>query len=228
MVSGLRWRNVSIHSFQAEGDKRYRSNRKHGRCFNPLLPSGRRPDKKLGLDLSWMFQSTPSKRKETNRQGQKRIGEAVSIHSFQAEGDITETVIKLRRVCFNPLLPSGRRPTSLKLLLLCLVFQSTPSKRKETSNFRLTLRLCECFNPLLPSGRRPKTTIANTTILPFQSTPSKRKETIVPAQNNVGVFGFNPLLPSGRRHWKIVIYHFRGMFQSTPSKRKETLVLTLK
>jgi len=126
-----------------------------------------------------MFQSTPSKRKETNRQGQKRIGEAVSIHSFQAEGDITETVIKLRRVCFNPLLPSGRRPKTTIANTTILPFQSTPSKRKETIVPAQNNVGVFGFNPLLPSGRRHWKIVIYHFRGMFQSTPSKRKETLV-------------------------------------------------
>jgi len=80
------------------------------------------------------------------------------------------------------------------------MFQSTPSKRKETKEKLLSVSNNGCFNPLLPSGRRRGIRSEEHHRILFQSTPSKRKETPV-----------SFLLPP-----------FLFEFQSTPSKRKET------
>jgi len=55
--------------------------------FNPLLPSGRRRQAWYRDYDGEMFQSTPSKRKETSDTGVTANTDGVSIHSFQAEGD---------------------------------------------------------------------------------------------------------------------------------------------
>jgi len=101
-----------------------------------------------------MFQSTPSKRKETQNNNRKHYNITVSIHSFQAEGDDSSCAKQCRRFWF----------------------QSTPSKRKETlensylsfqrdvsihsfqaeGDISIDAKVSETisFNPLLPSGRR--------------------------------------------------------------------------
>ena len=78
-----------------------------------------------------MFQSTPSKRKETIILQIRKHMLDVSIHSFQAEGDNYIVRRECMQVCFNPLLPSGRR-----------------------HNYDIFRNALMCFNPLLPSGRR--------------------------------------------------------------------------
>jgi len=126
--------------------------------------------------VNYTFQSTPSKRKETTflfafqvyshvsihsfqAEGDylstyDRHHTDVSIHSFQAEGDSNDTVYVPFLKCFNPLLPSGRRHRGNYFRESREVFQSTPSKRKET----------------LYCKKRMYASV-------FQSTPSKRKET---------------------------------------------------
>ena len=59
--------DVSIHSFQAEGDF----------------------ISQIALCMARQFQSTPSKRKETTSAGDTDGLIYVSIHSFQAEGDMS-------------------------------------------------------------------------------------------------------------------------------------------
>ena len=79
------------------------------------------------------------------------------------------------------------------------LFQSTPSKRKETSASHAVSTVVRSFNPLLPSGRRHSLSCASTGQNSFQSTPSKRKETIRELVHRCNIHRFNPLLPSGRR-----------------------------
>jgi len=124
-------------------------------CFNPLLPSGRR---RLSLSDCLKLYN-------------------VSIHSFQAEGDRLIVAQRDNFICFNPLLPSGRRPLLTTVLEGTLAFQSTPSKRKETSCPRST-GTCQMFQST-PSKRKETyhTCFDTSTYFSFQSTPSKRKET---------------------------------------------------
>ena len=168
---------VSIHSFQAEGDICRTTKTRIYKCFNPLLPSGRRPQRRDAQGRITSFQSTPSKRKET----------------------VWRYHVQPWRRCFNPLLPSGRRLKERFILLRPFPFQSTPSKRKEThfhfahlqdwyvsihsfqaegdGKHGIGITMEKCFNPLLPSGRRPSAYRIYLTPNMFQSTPSKRKET---------------------------------------------------
>ena len=103
--------------------------------FNPLLPNGRRRSYELYV----------------------QVNDVISIHSFQTEGDHFSQSPNHTTRYFNPLLPNGRRRTNLSAWLPLSIFQSTPSKRKETH-----LLFCNLSILIL-----------------FQSTPSKRKETAI-------------------------------------------------
>ena len=124
-------------------------------------------------------------------------------------------------VNFNPLPPHGVRRTSLLLPLTALLFQSTPSTRRET--FQVRQR----------GGLHP-----------FQSTPSPRRETTkesfaawesvisIHSLHTEGDFQavttrggtkhFNPLPPHGGRRLLSLGMILLSLFQSTPSTRRET------
>ena len=126
-----RW--ISIHSLLAEGDH---------------VSSVR-------LTSHFRFQSTPSSRRETRRLRDGHRGDRISIHSLLAEGDRVAHPGGALYVDFNPLPPRGGRRVCTNQLNSDLLFQSTPSSRRETAagGYRL------------PYADR------------FQSTPSSRRET---------------------------------------------------
>ena len=150
-----RLQNISIHSFQTEGDAGGNLKRTQGRIsIHSFQTEG---DSK---DLASRY-----------------IAINISIHSFQTEGDHDALLPSHATEEFQST-PSKRKETScLNSPSFFGTFQSTPSKRKETEKFRCeeihlfisihsfqtegdVLRSHPCgnpgyFNPLLPNGRRP-------------------------------------------------------------------------
>ena len=102
---------ISIHSLHTEGDLRQHRERRLHLYFNPLPPHGGRPFLSASGAHRWIFQSTPSTRRET--------------WSTQP--------IRLTLSHFNPLPPHGGRPNVSKAISSPVPFQSTPSTRRETS-----------------------------------------------------------------------------------------------
>ena len=101
------------------------------------------------------FQSTPSLRKATIGNFGRHHELIISIHTFLAEGDGRNAVVKNHMIhYFNPHLPCGRRPAGLRWL---------PPP--------------EYFNPHLPCGRRLSFCSISCCSVAFQSTPSLRKAT---------------------------------------------------
>ena len=214
---------VSIHAFRGEGD---------------VVPR-RRNRPPVG------FQSTPSGGKATYVRLDVYATRGVSIHAFRGEGDVAAARLFLTqfdfsihafrgegdstpprrpaRGCgFNPRLPGGRRPPSLRL---------APRRGVSIHAFRgegdagIDGRAYPAagFNPRLPGGRRPdllQTTKGRPGVSihafrgegdrravdlrarrrTFQSTPSGGKATRARVVDRVHAGNrFNPRLPGGRR-----------------------------
>ena len=195
-------RRISIHSLLAEGDDPpYASGgMSMAISIHSLLAEG---DNNWAESAArqWLFQSTPSSRRETCSiaagsscgiyfnplppRGGRRVPAItaafsmdISIHSLLAEGDAW-----WRRHA------RGRH-----------LFQSTPSSRRETTNLFLSAPIGANFNPLPPRGGRRRQRQKGQKCITFQSTPSSRRET------RRTTIRLSPPV----------------QFQSTPSSRRET------
>ena len=104
---------VSIHAFRGEGDGL------RG-CNNVFVGE---------------FQSTPSRGKATYFVITfERNASSVSIHAFRGEGDEGAGRAAAIDNGFNPRLPGGRRRRKRLFIRMVVVFQSTPSGGKATTN----------------------------------------------------------------------------------------------
>ena len=147
---------ISIHSLHTEGDHRYSAIFPVPPYFNPLPPHGGRLTCPQNNLTDAIFQSTPSTRRETSQFLQLQFSTHISIHSLHTEGDSKLESDGFIGKHFNPLPPHGGRPCSrLAAQRFSFPFQSTPSTRRETIQFRQGIR----------HFRK------------FQSTPSTRRET---------------------------------------------------
>ena len=81
--------------------------------FNPHLPCGRWLQLFNSVNLSKLFQSTPSLRKVTFPTHIPQYHQLISIHTFLAEGDDIKIWKSTRTTYFNPHLPCGRWRRSL-------------------------------------------------------------------------------------------------------------------
>ena len=122
--------------------------------FNPLPPHGGRPCSGDFQIAAFVFQSTPSTRRETH---------------FRCS---SPTVLLFQST------PSTRRETHC-VVLDCrfMAFQSTPSTRRETSQVQICDVVASHFNPLPPHGGRLRQACLLRSRCTFQSTPSTRRET---------------------------------------------------
>jgi len=125
---------ISIHSLRTEGDLHDRDVDPDGNpfqstpsarretapvyifgkgnlYFNPLPPHGGRPNKSDGFESS----------------------NAISIHSLRTEGDGFTGFFHKLFINFNPLPPHGGRREILFFKFMPIIFQSTPSARRETT-----------------------------------------------------------------------------------------------
>ena len=149
--------------------------------FNPLPPRGGRHFLPLTSDTNCKI-SIHSLREEGDLCLEKVLYNdfRISIHSLREEGDI----------CTRP---SG------KILIL---FQSTPSARRETDEQMILL----------------------TKFAKFQSTPSARRETLFATILDYHyVISIHSLREEGDRIILLLYSTFQTLFQSTPSARRETL-----
>ena len=165
-------------------------------CFNPRLPGGRRPMSTLLLPLPTPFQSTPSGGKAT------RVCAAGTLRrrfqSTPSGGKATWTAGHTtgKSTGFNPRLPGGRRPTSVRWSTEVAGVSIHAFRGEGDAAMRVSNSTSRCFNPRLPGGRRPD-------------------------PGGAGDQGarFNPRLPGGRRRYtvratilfrKVSIHAFRG------------------
>ena len=193
-------KSVSIHAFRGEGDVVRRGGFRQRKRFNPRLPGGRRLVFGDDVPSRTEFQSTPSGGKATRSFLFQRGSLLVSIHAFRGEGDRTRGVRCASQQRFNPRLPGGRRPSTMRRITSHARFQSTPSGGKATSVAPPeATRFQQRFNPRLPGGRRHGHNPIHLTVLtrfnprlPGGRRPDAIIRTTVPNR-------FNPRLPGGRR-----------------------------
>ena len=131
----------------------------------------------LHLDMSVIFQSTPSAWRETHAIVRVDAPNYISIHSLRMEGDCRSPIAALRILHFNPLPPHGGRPV----------------------HTQLTIRDLKNFNPLPPHGGRQRNICFRGTNSTFQSTPSAWRETWCFFLCHYDPEYFNPLPPHGGR-----------------------------
>ena len=192
---------ISIHSLHTEGDTSADAAAIAGRGFQST-PSTRRetPTHLQSVPRRKKFQSTPSTRRETLRSYRTCWKAGISIHSLHTEGDVDYTAREVAAdISIHSLHTEGdafcvlsTRPVfhisihSLHtegdavqwiLAAIFMLFQSTPSTRRET-------RLFAKIDPLskfqsTPSTRRETVFqhIKFIVEIVFQSTPSTRRET---------------------------------------------------
>ena len=125
-------KHISIHSLHTEGDSvRHRKFRRSVH-FNPLPPHGGR---RLGFTtiytLSHFNPLPPHGGRRLYLPQRGRLCN-ISIHSLHTEGDSVPAGHIRIYSNFNPLPPHGGRPHAFPSLALDLIFQSTPSTRRET------------------------------------------------------------------------------------------------
>ena len=171
--------NISIHSLREEGDLSLTRNLVAFTVyFNPLPPRGGRHTCFLPLSVSTSI-SIHSLREEGDSANYNQFYwfNIISIHSLREEGD---------------------------LLFQCdvyqdLLFQSTPSARRETHHQHNYRQSIHYFNPLPPRGGRRSLSRYTSPLSRFQSTPSARRETALPCRRSLSRQDFNPLPPRGGR-----------------------------
>ena len=212
---------VSIHAFRGEGDlshaassrasSTFQSTPSGGKAtcarppdraadgrFNPRLPGGRRPKRRLLARSSLSFQSTPSGGKATVSAVSLIPSVSVSIHAFRGEGDRKRRCrICVVKVSIHAFRGEGDRTIwrgQIERIVSIHAFRgegdaraATPQSRTGSFNPRLPggrrpvgrpdESRTNCFNPRLPGGRRPRITTTPETDCPFQSTPSGGKAT---------------------------------------------------
>ena len=124
---------VSIHAFRGEGDRRGRGVSQHAIGFNPRLPGGRRHDESRGWQQIVEFQSTPSGGKATRRGARgRRTARRFNPRLPGGRRRAQIAASRWRSSRFNPRLPGGRRQAARLVMVMVVLFQSTPSGGKAT------------------------------------------------------------------------------------------------
>ncbi len=192
--------DISIHSLRVEGDQNTMIKCQSLCHFNPLPPCGGRR-MLLRQIVIWCSISIHSLRVEGDQDVVDAIvASVISIHSLRVEGDV-----------FCP-----------PIIVLIVLFQSTPSVWRET-RASLTVSLnWRYFNPLPPCGGRHLRSIAQMSASQFQSTPSVWRETGgVPEGLSAVEISIHSLRVEGDEGI-ILEGLLESIFQSTPSVWRET------
>ena len=126
------YRHISIHSLHTEGDFTFWKFLQIVVYFNPLPPHGGRLKDFSKFCRDFVFQSTPSTRRETSARVDVCRRQDISIHSLHTEGDAAVEAQKNAAKYFNPLPPHGGRPMGQDNIVAGTAFQSTPSAWRET------------------------------------------------------------------------------------------------
>ncbi len=145
---------ISIHSLPKEGDIQRFVKYFCSTYFNPLPPQGGRhgdstaciyaqsisihslpkegdsKDDVSGVDCEISIHSLPKEGDCNCRR--YRYFRSISIHSLPKEGDVMGILFERDFLDFNPLPPQGGRPLDINKNVAFLLFQSTPSPRRET------------------------------------------------------------------------------------------------
>ena len=137
------------------GRPRNRSTGSRLRNFNPRPPRGGRPIVGLYNSTKSQFQSTPSARRATRRDGAAGARPNISIHALREEGDGFVFFHGAAPFNFNPRPPRGGRRRAASSMIWSLSFQSTPSARRATLRQGHPQRPVTNFNPRPPRGGRP-------------------------------------------------------------------------
>ena len=146
---------ISIHSLRMEGDFLKECRSFYGQIsIHSLRMEGDR-HLFLFLNVTAIFQSTPSAWRET---------------------DVIGAVLQVKDN-FNPLPPHGGRPSTTNPSVVILIFQSTPSAWRETADYRRIERRCEISIHSLRMEGDFACPQNNFTDAAFQSTPSAWRET---------------------------------------------------
>ena len=125
--------------------------------FNPLPPHGGRPFFIIFLPYPLKFQSTPSTRRETHLVKVSLYCCLISIHSLHTEGDACSGSCAGGFVISIHSLHTEGDEGGSREKLPSILFQSTPSTRRETDMQWYLVRIHRHFNPLPPHGGRPVT-----------------------------------------------------------------------
>ena len=222
----------------------------NGSDFNPRPPRGERPGIHGFASTSPIFQSTPSARRATQRQK----GADTKILYFNPRPPRGERPTASARCCigrknFNPRPPRGERlPRRWPSTPPCR-FQSTPSARRATDDYMVTILELLNFNPRPPRGERPKHWRAGAVdTVNFNPRPPRGERLRYFFVDSFKCFHFNPRPPRGERPAsrcaiirvsRISIHALREEsdiceqedrlqaveFQSTPSARRATPAL---
>ncbi len=124
---------ISIHALREEGDL--------GRTVPDLQPG--------------LFLSTPSARRATDLLDRWNVSVEISIHALREEGDdvsIDEAGIDYSN--FYPRPPRGGRRPVQTVPITAPIFLSTPSARRATTAFQISLSARAYFYPRPPRGGR--------------------------------------------------------------------------
>ena len=121
--------------------------------------------------------SIHSLRAEGDNGKEKNTSEkSISIHSLRAEGDHDAQYWGVPQRHFNPLPPCGGRLREDIPRTIFLVFQSTPSVRRETAQ-KSSSRSTMLFQSTPSVRRETLSDLLSDLLSTFQSTPSVRRET---------------------------------------------------
>ena len=156
---------ISIHSLHTEGDKVLLIEFVSLKHFNPLPPHGGRLVPLSIEHMTFPFQSTPSTRRETKRNGISDTTGNISIHSLHTEGDGLEKDRAPLYRHFNPLPPHGGRPGSYSHKHDAKHISIHSLHTEGDEYIRAVIPRSRHFNPLPPHGGRPFLSIYNTSQL---------------------------------------------------------------
>ena len=127
--------NISIHALREEGDSRRTSTRQNSRNFYPRPPRGGRQTFEDLTQTDFLFLSTPSARRATQRGRRDTHKERISIHALREEGDAWSAADTVASA----------------------LFLSTPSARRATLVHQKSSHHPTHFYPRPPRGGRPNT-----------------------------------------------------------------------
>ena len=139
------------------------------------------------------FQSTPSVGRATVQGRFGVLRGSISIHALRGEGDSPWPWRWKAWYFLNPRPPwGGRRPASERAAE-AVIFQSTPSVGRATTQAHPAPSKTTYFNPRPPWGGRPRQGDSLSGRLAFQSTPSVGRATFVSQTNRLfGAFQSTP------------------------------------
>ena len=146
--------------------------------FYPRPPRGGRRQRSPACVCFLQFLSTPSARRATTLQTERKRFKRISIHALREEGDLCVSVCAVvGSTYFYPRPPRGGRHSSPESLVNDLIFLSTPSARRATCSTGGRNTPSKHFYPRPPRGGRRPILQKDFTSKEFLSTPSARRAT---------------------------------------------------